>query len=196
MGTDAEMGRPEAFGTSIAPWLPVDDAQKAVEFYKAAFGAVELYRLDSEGGLEVAQLSVGGAVFWVQDDIDAGSESRGTASIRMILSVADPDAVFASGRCRGCRGFSCGRSSRLANGTHHRSVRLRLGDQQTAHLTTASPAPAWNGARAALLRRRSVSHTHPPGVPRATAGGGRDHLRRSHPHLLRLRRLSPTPSGA
>jgi PhnB protein len=94
MGTDAEMGRPQAFGTSIAPWLPVDDAQKAVEFYKAAFGAVELYRLDSEGGLEVAQLSVGGAVFWVQDDIDAGSESRGTASIRMILSVADPDAVF------------------------------------------------------------------------------------------------------
>jgi PhnB protein len=95
MGTDAEMDGSEAFGTSIAPWLPVDDAQRAVEFYKAAFGAMELYRLDSEGGLEVAQLSVGGAAFWVQDDIDAGSESRGTASIRMILSVADPDAVFA-----------------------------------------------------------------------------------------------------
>jgi PhnB protein len=94
MGIDDEIDGSNVSATSIAPWLPVDDAQKAVVFYKAAFGAVELYRLDSEGGLEVAQLSVGGAVFWVQDDIDAGSESRGTASIRMILSVADPDAVF------------------------------------------------------------------------------------------------------
>jgi len=29
------------FDTSIAPWLAVSDAHKAVEYYKAAFGAVE-----------------------------------------------------------------------------------------------------------------------------------------------------------
>jgi PhnB protein len=44
---------------SIAPWLTVPDAQKAVEYYKAAFGAVELYRLPADdGSLAVAQLSV------------------------------------------------------------------------------------------------------------------------------------------
>jgi PhnB protein len=80
---------------SIAPWLAVRDAQKAVEYYKAAFGAVELYRLPADdGSLAVAQLSVGGAVFWVQNDSNASPVGRGTGSVRMILSVDDPDAVF------------------------------------------------------------------------------------------------------
>jgi PhnB protein len=85
----------DPFETSIAPWLAVRDAKKAVDFYTAAFGAVELYRLDGDDGRPVvAQLSVGGAVFWVQDDTDAGPEARGAGSVRMILSVEDPDAVF------------------------------------------------------------------------------------------------------
>jgi PhnB protein len=80
---------------SIAPWLAVGDAQKAVEYYKAAFGAVELYRLPADdGSLAVAQLSVGGAVFWVQNDSNASPVGRGTGSVRMILSVDDPDSVF------------------------------------------------------------------------------------------------------
>jgi PhnB protein len=80
---------------SIAPWLAVGDAQKAVEYYKAAFSAVELYRLPADdGSLAVAQLSVGGAVFWVQNDSKASPVGRGTGSVRMILSVDDPDSVF------------------------------------------------------------------------------------------------------
>jgi PhnB protein len=80
---------------SIAPWLTVPDAQKAVEYYKAAFGAVELYRLPADdGSLAVAQLSVGGAVFWVQSDSNASPTGRGDGSVRMILSVDDPDSVF------------------------------------------------------------------------------------------------------
>jgi PhnB protein len=80
---------------SIAPWLAVGDAQKAVEYYKAAFSAVELYRLPADdGSLAVAQLSVGGAVFWVQNDSNASPVGRGTGSVRMILSVDDPDSVF------------------------------------------------------------------------------------------------------
>ena|ERR1700694_1670064 len=79
---------------SIAPWLAVSDAQKAVDYYKVAFGAVELYRLPADdGSLAVAQLSVGGAVFWVQADSSARPE-RGARSVRMILSVDDPDSVF------------------------------------------------------------------------------------------------------
>ena len=81
--------------TSIAPWLAVRDARKAVAFYAAAFGAAELYRLDGDdGAVEVAQLSIGGATFWVQHDPDASPDGGGAASVRMILSTPDPDALF------------------------------------------------------------------------------------------------------
>jgi PhnB protein len=81
---------------SLAPWLAVRDAQKAVDFYTVAFGAVERYRLDGDQGtIAVAQLSIGAADFWVQDDPDARMEGRGTSPVRLILSVDDPDAVFA-----------------------------------------------------------------------------------------------------
>ena len=81
--------------TSLAPWLAVRDAQRATDFYKAAFGAVEVYRLDGdEGTVAVAQLSIEGAVFWIQDDVDAGPERRGRGLVRMILSVDDPDTIF------------------------------------------------------------------------------------------------------
>jgi PhnB protein len=81
---------------SIAPWLAVTDAKRAVDFYKAAFGAVEVYRLDGENEtIAVAQLSIGDAAFWVEHTVDANRESRGEPPVRLILSVDDPDAVFA-----------------------------------------------------------------------------------------------------
>jgi PhnB protein len=84
--------------TTIAPWLSVLGGAKAVEFYKSAFGAVEVYRIEDPDKNVVARLSVGGAEFWVSDGApaqeNAGAESGGPA-VRMILSVADPDAVFA-----------------------------------------------------------------------------------------------------
>jgi PhnB protein len=85
----------EPFVTSIAAWLAVDGAQEAVDFYKSAFGATELYRLEDDGGtLAVAQLSIKGAVFWVQEAPDAGPKAVAAGSVRLILSVEDPDAVF------------------------------------------------------------------------------------------------------
>ncbi len=72
------------------------DAQQAVAYYTAAFGATEAYRLDGDGGrVEVAQLSIGGALFWVQHDPETSPDARGAGPVRMILSVDDPDAVFA-----------------------------------------------------------------------------------------------------
>jgi PhnB protein len=88
------MSGSESFETSIAPWLAVNDAQKAVDFYRAAFGAVDVYALDDQGRVVVAQLSVGGAAFWVQEDADASPVAPGVGSVRMILSVEDPDPVF------------------------------------------------------------------------------------------------------
>jgi len=84
-----------ATNPKIAPWLTVRDAQKAVDYYQAAFGALELYRLPADdGSLAVVQLSVGGALFWVQADSNASPSGAETGAVRMILSVDDPDAVF------------------------------------------------------------------------------------------------------
>jgi PhnB protein len=95
----ADSTRGEGFRSSIAPWLSVRHSAMAVEFYKAAFGAEEVFRLEDSGGGVVARLSVDGAEFWVSDESPAHAnfspESLGGGSVRMILTVEDPDAVFA-----------------------------------------------------------------------------------------------------
>jgi PhnB protein len=85
--------------TSIAPMLSVRRGAKAIEFYKAAFGAGELFRIDAEDGAVVARLSVGKAEFWVADESpehkNFSPESLGGGTVRMVMIVEDPDAAFA-----------------------------------------------------------------------------------------------------
>src|SRR5947209_14123238 len=87
-----------SFACSIAPWLSVRNGAQAVDFYKSAFGASEVYHLEDPGGGIVAKLSVDGAEFWVSGEgPEHGSqrtESTDGGSIRIILTVAHPDAVF------------------------------------------------------------------------------------------------------
>jgi PhnB protein len=84
--------------TAIAPMLSVRHGSKAIEFYKSAFGAVELYRVDDESGAVVARLSVGTAEFWVADEspdhANFSPESLGGGTVRMVMTVEDPDAAF------------------------------------------------------------------------------------------------------
>jgi len=84
--------------TSIAPWLSSSDNKKAIAFYESAFGATVVYCLDSPEGGGVVRLSVGGAEFWLSEEPDAAQSNPaplGAGTIRMILTVANPDAVFA-----------------------------------------------------------------------------------------------------
>ena len=78
--------------TSIAPWLTIRDAKRALEFYKNAFGATVVYQLDTPDQSVVAKLAVDGAEFWIADGPEP--EPLGGNSIRMILMVDDPDLVF------------------------------------------------------------------------------------------------------
>jgi PhnB protein len=85
--------------TSISPMLSVRNGIKAVEFYKQAFGARELFRIESEAGDVVAQLAVGEADFWLADESPENKnfspESLGGSTTRLVMVVNDPDAVFA-----------------------------------------------------------------------------------------------------
>jgi len=79
--------------------LSVRNGAKALEFYKTAFGTRELFRIDGEGGAVVAQLSAGEAEFWVADEspehLNFSPESLGGGSVRMVMTVEDPDDAFA-----------------------------------------------------------------------------------------------------
>ena len=92
------MPQPAAVPTTIAPWLSVRDSARAVDFYKSAFGAIEAYRMEG-GGSVVARLSVDGAEFWVGEEspehANFSPQTLNGGSVRLILTVPDPDAVFA-----------------------------------------------------------------------------------------------------
>jgi len=84
---------------TIAPWLSVRNSRLALEFYKSAFGAIEVFLLDGQEKGIVARLSIDGAEFWMSDESPENGNfspaSIGGSSVRIILTVADPDAAFA-----------------------------------------------------------------------------------------------------
>ncbi len=87
--------------------LSVRNGARAVEFYKAAFGAIEVYRVEDPGGSVVSRLSVDNAEFWLSDESpehgNFSPESLGGGTTRMILTVPDPDAMFTKALAAGAR---------------------------------------------------------------------------------------------
>lgn len=84
--------------TNIAPWLSVRNSHAAVAFYVSAFGAVKVFRLEAPDGALVARLSIQGAEFWVSDESPENGnyspETLGGGTVRMIITVSDPDPMF------------------------------------------------------------------------------------------------------
>jgi PhnB protein len=97
MATDPTGSRQD--DASLSPQLSVRRGREAVEFYKAAFGAREVYRVGGTDDHEavVSQLMVGDSMFWVADEspphLNFSPESVGGGTVRILLTVADPDAA-------------------------------------------------------------------------------------------------------
>jgi len=94
---DVPQGAPDQ-RVVLSPLLSVRNGLHAIEFYKAAFGADELFRVDDGQGSVVARLSIGKAEFWLADEspehANFSPESLGGSTVRMIMIVDDPDAAF------------------------------------------------------------------------------------------------------
>ena len=94
----------DTFRPVVTATLSVRDWDRAMEFYKKAFDATELYRVEGGG---VGQLSVGGAEFWVAEEspehLNFSPESLGGCSVRMLLIVDDPAAVCAQAVTAGAK---------------------------------------------------------------------------------------------
>ncbi len=91
--------------SSLAPWISVPVG--AIDFYKSAFDATEVYHHDDPGGGVVVRLSVNGAEFWLsQEPPDRASpipRPIGGGTIRLILTVPNPDQMFARALKAGAR---------------------------------------------------------------------------------------------
>lgn len=95
---------------TVAPMLNVRRGADALAFYETAFDTAELFRTESPDGAVVAQLSIGDCAFWVADESpehqNPGPETLGGSTMRMVLVVNDPDAVFGSAIAAGATSVS------------------------------------------------------------------------------------------
>jgi PhnB protein len=82
----------------LTPMLTVRDAKALVEFYKTAFGAVELSRLATPSGQLIVELAIEGQRFYAVDENEAAFNvspaSLGGTTVRLSLVVDDPDALW------------------------------------------------------------------------------------------------------
>ena len=126
----------------IIPQLSVRRGRAAVEFYKAAFGAVEVYRV---GGTDdhpdvVAQLSIGDASFWVSDESPRHSnfspESVGGGTVRMLLIVDDPQSAVE-------RAKGAGATEVYPAGEEHGWLLGRVQDPFGHHWEIGKPLVPW-----------------------------------------------------
>lgn len=85
---------------SITPYLVVKEAAKAIEFYKKAFGAAEVMRMDDPSGkIGHAELRIGDSHIMLADEYPEmkfrSPESYGGSPVSILLYVPDVDATTA-----------------------------------------------------------------------------------------------------
>ena len=88
---------PEGYHT-VTPYLAVDDAAAAIEYYVKVFGATERVRMDAPGGkIGHAELEIGDSLVMLSDPFPQAStrppHELGGTSASVVLYVEDVDAV-------------------------------------------------------------------------------------------------------
>ena len=91
---------------SITPYLAVDDAEKAIEFYKDAFGADEVIRMPGpEGKIAHAELQIGDSKLMLSDPFPQSNvrppSEVGGATASVFMYVEDVDATFEQAKLAG-----------------------------------------------------------------------------------------------
>ncbi len=88
---------PDGYHT-VTAYLMVDDAAKALDFYQAAFGAEELFRMPMGDKIGHAEIMIGDTHLMLADefpDMDAlGPNKRGGPTASFMIYVPDADAAY------------------------------------------------------------------------------------------------------
>lgn len=85
--------------TTVTPYLVLNGAARAIEFYKNAFGATELLRFPMPGGkLGHAEIKIGNSPIMLADEMPEmgyrGPQALGGTPVGILLYVEDVDAMF------------------------------------------------------------------------------------------------------
>ncbi len=89
---------PEGYHT-VTPYLIIKDAASAIEFYKKAFGATELFRMAGPSGkIGHAEIKIGNSPIMLADEMPEmgyrSAQSLGGTPVGILLYVEDVDTVF------------------------------------------------------------------------------------------------------
>jgi PhnB protein len=89
---------PDGYHT-VTPYLIVEGAAQAIEYYRKAFGASELLRMpDPQGRIAHAEIRIGDSVIMLADEHPEmghrGPRALGGTGVSILLYLADVDAVF------------------------------------------------------------------------------------------------------
>jgi len=89
---------PEGYRT-VTPYLTVQNAARAVDFYKRAFGAKEVTRMDGpDGKIAHAELKIGDSMIMLGDEMQGSGtkspQSLGGTTGGIFLYVENVDSVF------------------------------------------------------------------------------------------------------
>jgi len=89
---------PDGYHTAT-PYLIINGAAAALKFYKEAFGATELFRMDAPGGkIGHAEIKIGDSPIMLADEFPdmgyRGPQAIGGTPVSIMLYVEDVDAVF------------------------------------------------------------------------------------------------------
>lgn len=83
---------------SVTPYLTVDDAEGAIDYYKRAFGAIEVMRMPMGDRIGHAEIKVGDSHVMLSDewpDMDVlGPKARGGPTASLMIYLPDVDAAF------------------------------------------------------------------------------------------------------
>ena len=84
---------------SVTPYLVMRNAAAAIEFYKKAFGAVELFRMPApDGKIGHAEIKIGDSPVMLSDEYPEmgfqGPESLGGTPVSLMIYVEDVDQVY------------------------------------------------------------------------------------------------------
>ena len=89
---------PPAGYHSVTPYLVVDDAAAAIEFYRKAFGAEETLRFEHEGRVGHAEIRIGDSHVMLSDEWPEwgyrSAKSIGGSPVGLMIYVDDVDTVF------------------------------------------------------------------------------------------------------
>ena len=83
---------------SVTPYLVINGASAAIDYYKNAFGATELFRMEHQGKIGHAEIKIGDSPIMLADENPqmgfVGPQTAGGTPVSLMIYVEDVDKIY------------------------------------------------------------------------------------------------------